>query len=271
MPEAGGFFILMGYSPNEYAIQNMDVIEGASLSNNHQIMLGKKMAETLKKKAGDSLELSGSRFKICGIYQSAIGYEELGGIVTLRDAQAFMGRPHKVTMYGVRLKDPNQAKAVVDEINTSISGAYAALSGDFANQMPDMQTTGAMMAGISLLAIVVGGMGVMNTMLMSVFERTREIGVLRALGWRQRAVMSMILNESLLLAGLGGGIGIGLGVGLAGLIQVAPLIGGVLTPAWAPDVFVRALLVAMLLGVVGGAYPAFRATRLQPIEALRYE
>jgi putative ABC transport system permease protein len=271
MPEAGGFFIVLGYSPNEYAIRNVDLIEGQTLTNDHQILLGKKMADALKKKVGSSISLSGSRFKIVGIYQSSVSYEELGGIISLRAAQAFTGRPRKVTMYGIRLKNPSQAQAVSDKINRTVDGAYAALTGDFANQLPDMKTTYAMMNGISLLAIVVGGLGVMNTMLMAVYERTREIGVLRALGWRRKAVLEMIMKESLLLAGLGAGLGMALGLALGFWLQSVPMWGQMLTPEWAPDIFARAVLVALLLGLAGGGYPAFRATRLQPVEALRYE
>jgi len=147
--------------------------------------------------------LSGSRFRIVGIFESSIGWEELGGVITLRDAQVFMGRPRKVTMIALKLKDPSQASSVVEKINREIPEVHAALSGEFASQMPDFEASNAMIAGISLLAIVVGGLGVMNTMLMSVLERTREIGVLRALGWRRRKCCGLYLRESLILALLG--------------------------------------------------------------------
>jgi uncharacterized membrane protein len=132
----------------------------------------------------------------------------MGGVVSLRDAQVLTGKPRKVTMYAVRLRDLSQAEAVVAKINRQFPEAYAALSGDFTEQMPDYQNSNGMMGGISFVAILVGGVGVLNTMLMAVFERTREIGVLRALGWRRRAVLQMILSEALLLGLLGGVVGI---------------------------------------------------------------
>jgi putative ABC transport system permease protein len=128
-----------------------------------------------------------------------------------------------------------------------------------------------MISAISVLAILVGGIGVLNTMLMAVFERTREIGVLRALGWRRRRILSLILREALLLGLLGGITGIGAALLMIFLFQQAPMVGGILDPVWEWDVFARAIFVALMLGLFGGLYPAYRATQLQPVEALRYE
>jgi putative ABC transport system permease protein len=127
------------------------------------------------------------------------------------------------------------------------------------------------MMALSFLTILVGGVGVLNTMLMAVHERTREIGVLRAVGWRRRKVLGMILKESVLLAMLGGAAGIIFAVFLVWSLNLIPLMGGLLAPSWQWDVFARAILVALLLGLIGGLYPAYRATRMQPVEALRYE
>ena len=271
LSDGGGFFILQGFAPNEYAIRRFTILEGEVINNNRQVMIGRMIAEALKKEVGDTMVLGGSRFRIVGIYESGVSWEEMGGILTLRDAQTFVGRPRKVTMYAVKVHDPLQAEAVVERINRQNPEAHAALSGDFVEQMPDMEASEGIMDGISILAIVVGGLGVLNTMLMAVLERTREIGVLRALGWRRRAVLIMIMNESLLLAMLGGVAGIGIAFGLTYLMGLAPMVGDVFSPVWEWDLFVRALFIALLLGLLGGVYPAFRATRLQPVEALRYE
>lgn len=264
-------FIIMGYAPNEYAIRRFLMTEGERISSNHQIMLGSMIASSLNKDVGDTLEISGSRFKVTGIYESGESWEELGGVISLRDAQILAGRPHKVTMFGVTLVDPREAKRIAQEINQQFPDVHAALTGEFVEQMPDMQNMEGIMAGISLLAIVVGGAGVMNTMLMSVLERTREIGVLRALGWRRRRILGLIIREALILGLLGGVSGIGIAFTLAYLISQAPMVGDALLAEWHLGAFLRALAVALTLGVIGGLYPAYRATRLQPVEALRYE
>lgn len=271
LPEGGGFFIIFGYAPRSFAVQQLDVIEGRAIVSNHEIMIGRAIAETLKKKVGDTIELSGVRFKIVGIYESTVSWQELGGVMTLRDSQTLMGRPRKVTMYMVKLNDPRLAPEIVERINHTFPEVYAALTGDFVQQMPDMQNSDAMLGGISFIAILVGGIGVLNTMLMSVFERTREIGVLRALGWRRRRILGLIMREALALGLLGGVIGIGAAFAIMKLITLVPWVGEALKVNWELDMFLRAILVALTLGVIGGLYPALRATRLQPVEALRYE
>ena len=271
LPEDNSFFILLGYAPNESAIRKFNIVEGQMLRGNRQIIIGSRMAESLKTSIGKTIDLAGNRFKVVGIYESGISWEEMGGVITLRDAQSFMGRPRKVTMYMVKLVDPRQAVAVVEKINQQMPDLHASLSGEFADQMPDMEASDAMLGAISLMAIIVGGLGVMNTMLMSVLERTREIGVLRALGWRRRAVLKMILKESLLLSLIGGLAGILIAFLLVFLMNSAPMVGSVIKSEWSLEIFIRAIMVSVILGMFGGLYPAIRATNLHPIEALRYE
>jgi putative ABC transport system permease protein len=108
-------------------------------------------------------------------------------------------------------------------------------------------------------------------MLMSVSERTREIGTLRALGWRRRRVVGMIVRESLVLSFLSGLVGIAAGVGMGVLVAAEPTMGSFLTPSYSPQLMAQAMGLALLLGGFGALYPAWRASNLSPIEALRYE
>jgi ABC-type antimicrobial peptide transport system permease subunit len=271
LPDSGVIFLLQGYSPNAFAIRRFNIVEGHMLTGNRQIILGRLMADTLKKDVGDVVELSGTRFKVVGIYETNIGWEQTGGVVTLRDAQNFIGRPRQVSMIAVKVKDPDRAPAIVEQINTKYPGVYAALGAEFAEQMPDIQSSNAMLDGISFIAIIAGGLGVLNTMLMSVFERTREIGVLRALGWRRKSVLGMILREAVLLGALGGVAGIAFSFVMVELMQQSAAFSSWVAPVWSVNIFARAILLSIFLGVIGGLYPAYRATRLSPVEALRYE
>jgi putative ABC transport system permease protein len=134
-----------------------------------------------------------------------------------------------------------------------------------------MRSMNVMMVGIALLAIIVGGISMMNTMIMSVYERTREIGTLRAVGWRRRRVLSMVLKESLVLSLLGTLAGLVSAIGCLWLMQFIPVWGDFMAISLSPNLLSMTLIIALTLGAIGGVYPAWRASNLSPVEALRYE
>jgi ABC-type antimicrobial peptide transport system permease subunit len=270
LPDIGWFFVL-GYEPRGAAIEQFKVVEGQRIVSNHEMMVGASYADAHHINVGESLDVGGTRYKVVGIYQANAKFMEMGGVVTLRAAQAYTNNPHKVMFFNVTLADPQQADAVVKEINAQYPEVHAAVAGEFAGQLPDMASMRALAGGISVLAALLGGVGMMNTMLMTVLERTREIGVLRALGWRRRRILSLILSEALGLGLISALVGVGVAFGLAWLLGRLPFYGETLRPVWEAGVFVRAAGIALALGLIGGLFPALRASRMQPVEALRYE
>lgn len=149
------------------------------------------------------------------------------------------------------------------------------------------------LAGIAGISLLVAGIGIMNIMIVSLMERTREIGILKALGMRARTVLLIFLSEAMIIGLLGAAIGIGLGLGLAELVarfgflalggggfqgprqgaavnQVAT--GGLsITPVLTPTVFIGAFAFGLMVSAIFALYPAWRASRLKPVDALRYE
>jgi ABC-type antimicrobial peptide transport system permease subunit len=264
-------FFMMGYNPREFAIGHFKIVEGQPLATNHQMIVGRQAAETMGLKAGDTLRVLNSNFRVVGIYETGVAWEETGAVITLRDAQRLAGRPHQVTMYGIKLRDPQQVDEVQAYLDIHFPEISVSPTSAFAENLPDIQSSNSMMGQISFLAVLIGGVGMLNTMLMSVLERTREIGVLRALGWRRRQVIGMILQEALALGVIGGLCGILLGIGLGWSLVLLPQIGDMLVPQYSPQLLLEMLAVAVATGLLGGLYPAWRATRMQPVEALRYE
>jgi putative ABC transport system permease protein len=130
-------------------------------------------------------------------------------------------------------------------------------------------------ASVAAISLFVGAIGVLNIMLVSVTERTREIGIRKAIGATRRAILQQFLIESIVLAGLGGLIGVGVGVGLSVLgAAIAPSFGatvGTFAPAVSIPSVVLSFGISLAIGLVAGGYPASRAARLRPVEALRYE
>ena len=141
----------------------------------------------------------------------------------------------------------------------------------FTERMQDFRSMESMLNAMTGLTMLVGGIVMMNAMLMSVFERTQEIGLLRALGWRRRRVVFMILVEALALSLFSGIAGVGIGIGLNRLLGLIPNFGPILTPIYDVSIFGQIIVLVLVLGILGGIYPAWRAAGLRPIEALRYE
>jgi ABC-type antimicrobial peptide transport system permease subunit len=262
------FLFVQGYQPNSDGIRHFRIVEGEPLSGTREALLGRTAADAMGVEIGESVNVFGSRFRVVGIYETGVAFEDSAMVISLREAQALFGGPRKVGFLGIALRDPRQVDSVLKELEERFPEISVSKTAEFADSLPDLQTMSAMIGAISFLAVLVGGIGMMNTVFMSVFERTREIGVLRALGWRKRRVLGMIMKESLLLSAMGGVVGILLGMGLGNLF---PLLLAYLEPFFSGELVVRALVLALVLGSIAGLYPAWWASRLDPMEALRYE
>jgi ABC-type antimicrobial peptide transport system permease subunit len=266
------FLFIFGLDPNGRAIRHFRVVEGQPLHGRGEVMLGRPAAEALHKRVDDVISLPGGTFRITGIYETGIGYEEGGGVMALPDAQAAFQKPRQVSMYQIKVRDPDQVEAVRAQIEARFGkDVSVSKAATFIESRADIQNTKAMLGAIFALAILVGGVVVTNTMVMAVLERTREVGTLRALGWRQTRVLWMILSESLLLSLIAAGLGLLAGVGLTQALQSIPGWGSFLTAVYTPQVIGQAVGISLFLGAAGGLYPAWYASRLSPVEALRYE
>ncbi len=264
-------FIVAGIDPATRVAEHYKLTAGRGIERPSEIILGKTAAASYNLAVGDTLQLYENRYKIVGLYETGNTYEDGGGALHLRETQRLLNRPRSVGMIFVDVQNPGQAQAVANAINARYPEARATLSSEFAQNTNDMQTANAMMMAIRLLAVFVGGIVVANTMIMSIYERTREIGTLRALGWAPRRIISQVVQESLFLCLLAALLGALLGFALMEGIARLPVANTLLSLTWTLGTFVTAVAVALVLGVLGGLYPAWRASRLQPVEALRYE
>ena len=174
-------------------------------------MLGKQAAEALKMNVGDVLRLSGGSFKIVGIYNSGNGFEDAAAILSLTDAQQLLQKQRQVGAVQIKVDDPRQIETLRARLEKQFPRLSVSQSGDVADQAQMVQYMQAFAVAIAALAVLIGGVGMTNTVMMSMFERTREIGTLRAVGWQRRRVMVMIFGESVLLGVLGGLIGCSVG------------------------------------------------------------
>jgi putative ABC transport system permease protein len=262
--------IVYGYHPREFAIRRYRIIEGQPLAGRREMLVGRTAAEQMGVQVGDTVRLLGGSFRVVGLYETGQAFEDAGVIIGLREAQAITGKLRQVQFYLISLRDPGRAGAVQADLKAAFPDIDFSLTSELAENTSDFRIMQEMADQISLAAVFIGAVGMLNTMLMSVMERTREIGVLRSLGWRRRQVLGMILKESLVLGVVGGVCGIPLGLGLGSLVGAAGIWGGAIEPLYTAPLFARAIAVAMVAGTIGGLYPAWRATRMRPVEALRY-
>jgi putative ABC transport system permease protein len=265
-------FILHGLDPNSEAMDHYKLVAGRRVQRPSEIIIGSNAAESYNLGLGDTLTLYNTRYKVVGIYETGVAWEEGGGILALRESQRILNRPRNVSFLFVNVKDPSMAEPVQDAINQRFPKVRASISSEFAQNTDDIASMQAAAGAIGMLALIVGGIVVANTMIMSIYERTREIGTLRALGWPGKRILSQIMQESLLLCLLSAMLGsVGAVLLLSGLSSIPMPGGAMLRPAWDPGTFVTAIGLALVLGLLGGFYPAWRASNLQPVEALRYE
>ncbi|MGL4670228.1 MAG: ABC transporter permease [Methanobacteriaceae archaeon] len=263
-----------GIEKDKLDLVGISDIEGELFNENkNEIILGKSSAENLNKSIGDTITVSGEEFKITGIYETGNIMDDNGAYTSLENLQILSSEESKVTNIIIKVnKDANVSK-VSENINEKYSDELTTTTAEDqaerANNALGMieSATGA----ISLLAILIGGIGVINTMVMSVFERTREIGVLKAIGWRSRRILGMILGESIVLTLVAGIVGTVVGIIGVNLILLLTSVGAAIEPVYSLDIFIKAFGVALIVGVIGGIYPAYRASKLEPTEALRYE
>lgn len=278
-----------GVAGNYFGLRNITLSIGSEITEEHNkalakvAVLGPTVAEDLfgvvVKALGSEVNINGQTFKVIGITASKGGNLDETVFIPLQTAQkALFGVTHVNAIYvGAKSEDQMEAarnqvgylllerhrKATPEDADFSIFSQEDIL--ETANEITKTFTT--LLTGIAAISLIVGGIGIMNIMLVTVTERTAEIGLRKSLGAKRKTIIVQFLMESVVLTISGGIIGVSLGLGISFFLAKRLSLPGVVS--W--ESVGLAVLVSSIIGVVFGLYPAYKASKLQPIEALRYE
>ncbi|MGH3766306.1 MAG: ABC transporter permease, partial [Pseudonocardiaceae bacterium] len=237
---------------------------------------------------GQTLRINRQNFTVIGVLDSVGDPADNVAVMPLNTARRYVfGSGDLLNQIIVQASEAAAVPAARDEVIDVLSDRHRIKNS--ANRDFEVQTLGGRLktfqqilsiltlftAAVAAISLVVGGIGVLNIMLVSVTERTREIGIRKALGATRRAILEQFLIESVVLAGMGGVIGVLFGVGLSEIgANIAPSFGPTFA-RFAPAVTIPSIVISfgisLAIGLVAGGYPANRAARLRPIDALRYE
>lgn len=268
---------LQGWMPDTSIFDHLTLVSGRLLkkTDGKDVILGTVLAGNLNKKIGDTIELLEKKFTVVGIYESSHVYENGALVMPLKELQDLMGRQGQVSGYSIAFKprlDEAGLERMRKEVENIAPGVLRAQrAGDFVKNMFEIRMAKGMAWVTSIIALLIGLFGMMNTMVMSVHERTREIGILRAVGWRKWRVIKMILLESVVLSVFGALAGIIGAVILIKILAQLPTVNSFVEGTVSPVLMVYGQLLAIGVGLLGGAIPAMRAARMLPTAALRYE
>jgi putative ABC transport system permease protein len=289
----------LGVTPEYSSVRNLGLSEGEFINEAHMlarsavVILGPDIAENLFGRdvglIGETIRIEGQPFRVIGIAERKGGSgfqnpdEQIYVPLSTAQMRLIRRRSDRVDVILAQAANSDLVMQASEEISSLLRVRHRTAIGEddftvFTQQdfLDVAQTiTGVLtvfLGGIAAISLLVGGIGIMNIMFVSVTERTREIGLRKAVGARKRDILFQFLAESSLLSLLGGIIGIGLGWGLSVLVgYIAAASDAQLTPVMTLDAVLLATLFSAAVGLFFGLYPAKRAADLEPVEALRYE
>ena len=261
--------VVFGMRPSDFVARRLVITSGRSELGGKKILVGDRLADELHLRLGSRIALKHRVFAVSGIYHSGIYFQGPGAAIDLASAQRIEHREDEATTIAVQfaggVDQASAEKALQREFpNTNIIGAAddpsrIGANGELVQKAVEL---------IAALALIVGGLGVSNTMAMAVLERERELALFNAVGWRRRRIASLILGEGVATSILGAGIGMLFGIVGADLLNRALGVSTVVSPQVTPMTIFEALLIGIAIGVLGGLYPAWRGVTVSPTRLL---
>jgi putative ABC transport system permease protein len=267
-------FLEIGVPPDKLAEFGVRVVDGVPYGGDasDEVMLGYRAARNLNKRVGDTMVLDDATYRVVGIFATGQEFGDSASMLPLKHLQASERKPGDVTIAFARTEPGTDIEALrgrIEHDNPELVTVQTAT--EFGRADRNLQLISAADKGATLVVLSVGALIVTNSMMLSFLERTREFGVLRAIGWSRWRVMGLVVGEAMFISVIGAALGVAVSFGATAILERLPSLRGILDPAYTADVFWRALYTAAGIGFFGALYPALRAALVAPLEALRHE
>ena len=266
--------IEVGLDPKAQGPFGVDILQGRSYTANapNEVMLGYSLAKTIGKAVGDQLTIGDHHYRVVGLYRTNISFGNstmMFPVTTLQGLNRVSGQVSLGFVKVVPGASIARVRAAIDHDYPQLTTIQSA--SDYGRADRNLLLISAANTGGSILAGLIAITGVLNTSLLSFFERIREFGIYRSIGWTRRRVITLVLAESVIVSLVGAGVGLLLGwVAINGLQHLNAL-RGVFQPSYDIAVFIRALVFAIVVAFFGALYPALRAAFVAPLKAVRNE
>lgn len=265
--------IVNGWTHDSLVYDRVKILSGRRLREGDRqcVMLGTVLSGNTGKRVGDTIQIYAEEFQVVGVFESFSSIENGAAFFPLPELQRLTGRPGLMTGYSVRARDIREEplEELKRQIESLAPHVVAMPTAEFVGSINQLQLSRSIAWIVSTIAVAIGAIGMLNTMVMAVTERTREIGTLRALGWRTRRVAAAIVLEAILLSIAGAAIGCVLAIGVLRILSRLPNTSGLVDGRLSPGVLLLGVALALAISIAGAAYPAWWGARLSPMEAIR--
>ncbi|MBN2301180.1 MAG: ABC transporter permease [Lentisphaerae bacterium] len=272
--------IAYGWESSSFLFKDKNIKSGRKFRDGAmEVMLGDIAARNFGKTVGDSIRIGKERFEVVGIYSSRSLFERGSILLPIGELQRIKSAKDKLTIIDIVAredKDPHGRQKELTRLKEAIKAKYPYLAVETSDELFSEESDMLPMAqgiawAISVVALAMAIVGTMNVIMMSVLEKTREIGILMAVGWSRLKIFRLIVYESLIISMIGGVAGIVLGFMALEYLLTFPLLEGLIEISYSIGRMTAVWLAVIIVGVLSAIYPAIKAMTLSIVEALRYE
>lgn len=252
-------------------------IKGEVPKTDNEIIIGSEIASHDNIKVGDIIHYSKAKksFKVSGILEKTASQDDAFIYMPIKAAHEILQRPGGVTAIGVKVSNAENINIVTEELSMKIPGIQIVTMGQVMNSLSSLASSAKILSlSIAAIAILISAVGVMNSILMAIFERTQEIGMMRAIGASRFDIFRIIINETSIMTSTGGIAGIIFSVIGSGIIEglvrrFMPYVPSGDMIDFEPLLAALCILFSLCIGVLSGIYPAYKASKITPVEAIK--